>query len=393
MLVVLFAAGGGSNGLFTLDPSSPSLQSCPTYSPADIFVDDAERIPPGGQAPPCSLTVDLPASGLGLPRSANVDALSCGLESLQTIIGRLPLIPFSNPMDTTRMIVPNFTTLIYQFSVGRLARKSEERRINLPHNLVENPVLIVQTEEFTSQFAANDQAADVFTNFELLQPVVGPPARLAPVGRVNFLAVNQHAFKLTGNPPASPALIDNIDGIMSLGSCQVTSLDANRDGLPDVPIYFSVDAETARLLGVRPGDVLVKPPGAAPLEVYASAAELGLEPEDDIDALAVLDAQQDRVFNAGDAVVFSLRAGSPSLPIAIDEIEIDEGGLFLSLPGQPLLTGLPGAYLSLGPRNELDGILLADPGVLPFDALTFTWLPPPPAPPAFGIRRAAGAYR
>lgn len=360
------AGGGGSNGLFTLDPDSPSILNCPAFSAADIFVDDPGSLAPGTAAPPCSLTQELTAAEMGLAMSANIDALSCGQDALQVSMALAGLIPIINPL--------NLPQNRYQFSVQRQSNDDVQGLFELPHMLL--PVLILRTQQFRDQFILGDEAGDVLDN----QQALG--------ARLNFLTVDQRSLELTGSPPLMPSNIDNIDGLMSLGGCGVDSLS---DG--NAAVYFSVDAATAQdLAGVSPGDVLVRPPTGGAFELFASAAQLGLQDEDDVDALSVLDQNQSFVFDEGDAVVFSLREGSPSLPVVIDGIPIDQGGIFLSVPGQvqvggqmvpgQLITGLSGVYFSLAPQSDLDSLHCVDPltavpdegggvPVLPFEALHF----------------------
>ncbi len=357
------AGAGGSKALFSLDRASLSILGCADYSPADIFVDDPDLIPTGTIAPPCALTRALSASGLGLAATANIRDFSPGNNpSVAYIVSLTPLIPFLNPMDQ-----PN---LRYQFSVGRSSQDGIMGLIPVPHRAL--PKVITKTPEFEAQFAAADQAADILDNEE--EPITGI--------RVNYLTMNQHLLKLTGSA-APPSFIDNIDGFKSTGLFGPGPL-ADADGKPAKPVYFVVDAATAAVLGVTTGHILVKPAGDAPIQIYATPAALGLLPGDAIDALDLHDGNANLVFDAGDGVVFSLGAGSPSLPRTYTHpvtgvvAPIGPGGLFLSLPGQPFLTGLPPAYFSLDPDDELDAVMVCDPlsegrpPIQPLEALYFS---------------------
>jgi hypothetical protein len=103
---------------------------------------------------------------------------------------------------------------------------------------------------------------------------------------------------------------DNLD---ALDSFDASAVDSNGDGVPDGPVYFSLDAASASLGTFRlsPADVLVTA-GGAPPTVYASAGDLGLSATDDIDGLCLREDGDGR-FGPADGVVFSLRANSPTL--------------------------------------------------------------------------------
>jgi hypothetical protein len=131
-------------------------------------------------------------------------------------------------------------------------------------------------------------------------------------------------------------------------------VDPDADGVPDLAVYFSLDAASPSLaaFGVSPADVLRASGGAAP-EVFASAAALGLRADDDLDALCLRESG-DGVFDAFDVLYFSLAAGSPTLA-AIGA----RPGDVLAPPaagGPPLSVAASGGALGLAPGDELDAL-------------------------------------
>lgn len=90
-------------------------------------------------------------------------------------------------------------------------------------------------------------------------------------------------------------------------------VDQDGDGVPERPVYFSLDAVSPSLTaaGFLAGDVLRTVDGAPPT-VYASAAELGLTAADDLDALCLRE-DGDGVYTAEDVLYLSLAPGSPTL--------------------------------------------------------------------------------
>jgi hypothetical protein len=117
---------------------------------------------------------------------------------------------------------------------------------------------------------------------------------------------------------------DNLDALEISDNSVVDFVPPGGNGLPDAPVFFSVDAPTAAALGalppggpVTPGSILAWDPATAALYNWAPAAALGLLPGDDIDALAVSFAGGPPIpggwVGAGTTIVFSLTPGSPSL--------------------------------------------------------------------------------
>ena len=104
---------------------------------------------------------------------------------------------------------------------------------------------------------------------------------------------------------------DNLDAI---SGDPPAAIDHDNDGTLDEVVFFSLNAGSPSLssLGRGPADILWSvgfQPG-----LYASAAQLGLLPGDDIDGLCLADRGSSAVYEpALDTVLFSLVPGSPSL--------------------------------------------------------------------------------
>lgn len=120
----------------------------------------------------------------------------------------------------------------------------------------------------------------------------------------------------TGSPvgilaPAPPTHNgDNLDA-WERGSLIV---DTNLDGVPDAPVYFTLDPASPSLASIVGADSasILKTVGAAMPTIYATSAQLGLLKTDVIDALCLRD-DGNAALNPGDVILFSLRSGSPTL--------------------------------------------------------------------------------
>jgi hypothetical protein len=139
---------------------------------------------------------------------------------------------------------------------------------------------------------------------------------------------------------------------------ELDGLSLRKPAAADFPVYFCV----------RPGhgfgaaDILmVVSNGAAP-QLFASAAQLGLVPGDDIDALAIgtIPVGGPRPLSLGSGVVIwvSLRAGSPTRG-AVGLAGSD--GIIQVYPGSPTVV-VDAPILGLAPGDELDAITGLDPG-------------------------------
>jgi hypothetical protein len=86
--------------------------------------------------------------------------------------------------------------------------------------------------------------------------------------------------------------------------------------------------------------------------VYATAADLGLEPTDDIDALEVIDVGGFGFDDPGDMVVFSLAPGSPFLATG----PFSAADIFFKIPGAPIGVFASAASLGLDFSDDLNAL-------------------------------------
>ena len=103
------------------------------------------------------------------------------------------------------------------------------------------------------------------------------------------------------------------DDLNALAGRDAGAVDEDDDGVPDSPVYFSLAAGSPSLaaFGYSAADILRTVGGGQPT-LFASAATLGLQSGDDVDALCLRESG-DQTFGAGDVLYFSLAPGSPSL--------------------------------------------------------------------------------
>jgi hypothetical protein len=224
------------------------------------------------------------------------------------------------------------------------------------------------------QAGRNQQEGDLFNSTASFQPVVpdGPHAVFGVLGQ-NELFINQDESHLV--PTAGPndaVLAEDYD---ELNGFDFHKFDANEDGALDVPLYYSVSFATDPFVG---SIIFCLPEGwdTAPEDpfetapVYAPPPALFLQTEDEVDALVVFDADADGVFNEGDAVLLSLRAGSISLgagwpysigsPADVFLVYRDADGSHLSVLAAADQLGLGDTFDDI---DALEVILVPDPAV------------------------------
>ena len=131
-------------------------------------------------------------------------------------------------------------------------------------------------------------------------------------------------------------------------------------GKVDGAIYFSIDERGAVGRSWHPADILVVEPGGT-AQVWARFAQLGLDPGDNIDALAIANGG-DPALDAGDIVYVSLKDGSPTR----NSITQGDEAVYQVFPGSvtPVFSA---ANLNLSDDNteELDAMTGFDPGFFP----------------------------
>jgi hypothetical protein len=293
---------------FSVAPGSPG-----GLPPGDVLNPATGAPVIGGQPPPVS---GLTAAALGLPAAANITGLSFGDD-----------YPAWGP------------PVFYQFSVTAASPGAPWLPPGPPDNVL-------------TQTAEGSPGADIFAG------TVGlPPGALicAPGAAANTLIFDGDGISvafgpvpglggLADPPPVGPN--DDIDAFEASGGVDYLTALAPvppppppgglADGIPDAPVFFTVDAPTATLLPPDPisgaivtaSTVLVTDP-ASPTGwvIYATPLMLGLGPLDVIDALLVADSimagpgpgsaapPARQFFHPMDFIGYSLAPGSPALGI------------------------------------------------------------------------------
>ncbi|MEX2247859.1 MAG: hypothetical protein WEC75_14380 [Dehalococcoidia bacterium] len=229
--------------------------------------------------------VALPASALGLS-GATLDGLSYGNDdpSVQDVI-----VVFS--VDNTSAGYPRATHDVYAETLGVDAAA----------------------------------AADVFSITEPLPNAYGPGCGPAMRNRLiidgdGLLGKGAPRAEAPGigldeDPPGPPGTANRseLSFLEMSGAVVVDTESAGPDGDVDGAVFFSVPDDTAQFGPGTGADIYLKP-GSGSLVKFADAdGDLGLDAEDEIDALAVYDAGTSGELDEDDIVVFSLAPGSPSL--------------------------------------------------------------------------------
>ncbi len=132
-------------------------------------------------------------------------------------------------------------------------------------------------------------------------------------------------------------------------------VDRNADGVPESPVYFSLDASSPSLaaLGFTAGDILRTSNAETP-SLYASREQLGLQATDDVDGLCLVERGDD-VYSASDTLLFSLAPGSPTLPA----IGASAGDMIKA--GSPPVVAYSAATLGLRQTDDIDAASCAGP--------------------------------
>jgi hypothetical protein len=105
-------------------------------------------------------------------------------------------------------------------------------------------------------------------------------------------------------------------------------------------------------------DACENPPSRYVVTVYANHDELGLVAEDELDALIVIDSNENGVFDGADRVLFSLAPDSPSLEtIAGASAQGAAADVFVAIPGLPPALFAAAADLGLGAAaDDIDAL-------------------------------------
>jgi hypothetical protein len=168
------------------------------------------------------------------------------------------------------------------------------------------------------------------------------------IGGAQALFRNQdlYDFIFTAAPGVGP-IAGNQDNIDAL---ELDDLDPSLDKFHDVGVYFSLDAASPSLGGASPAAVFFTPVGGVP-GIWATVAQLGLVPADDMDALVVWDRGVIGAPDPGvDLVLFSLAPGSPSLG------GLSPAGVFVSNLGGGFCVFVQANTLGMRAVDNVDGL-------------------------------------
>jgi uncharacterized protein (TIGR03437 family) len=172
------------------------------------------------------------------------------------------------------------------------------------------------------KFSVDKSSQGVVGSAVRCQAEQNPPEAHGDEFWVSFANIGTNALELDedGSAPPScgkapPFRLQVSDDVDAITEPPLPFVDPDGNGVPDRPVYFSLDKTSPSLseLGAFPGDVL-RTIGGGPPTVYIDHAALGLVEEDDLDALCLAEGDnfsQDSN-NKGHAL-FSLAPGSPTL--------------------------------------------------------------------------------
>ncbi len=395
----------GAAQTISLATGSPSVPPAPPPGPcAAAFSPDGDLFDPFALT---AVPMGPPGCGLGWfgpPAPANTDAFSSGLA---------PFLGLPLPAP------PGALSLLFSVDPLATGTKFGTCTTSAPGS---NPP-DVASEACGLDFGLNvnqqstDAAGDLFLTSPNVTPLGGIPPAIGTM--VNFQALDGDgippAFGCQFIPVGASGLAepvapspgnDPFDDIDALDTAPVGAWDfVGPDGIPDVPVYYSVDAPTAAAAFVSGADVAVSLGGIAAL--YAPGPLLGLDGggpnTDDIDGLVVLDLFLDGIYAPGlDTVLYSLSPTSATVgtPDGCLGIPIGEGDILVE--GTPLgAPGLPCIFMHEGDFNLWDDAAcgvnpvtggLAGDNVDAFDLFPATAPPAPlcgPAPMPDGLCRLA----
>ena len=312
LLIALIAAPPTSLGeTISLDSVSPTT------------VDEADLLNPG-------LSVQVSRGAIGLTNGDELDALSHGMDALWGL------------------------HVVY-FSVDRAAQSQAGGLLDSANFNV------------YSQAGLNQEAGDIFATIDSAGVASYPRGDNMIHQHQSFLGLVPNILWFQNNTGEE---LDNLDALSFEES------DLTNDGVPDVNTYFSLgpnassglNSPTLTANGWSGADILVDMPGGG-LSVFASAASMGLDAEeDDIDALVVLDMNRNGAPDAGDRAMFSLAPGSKTLT----DNAYSPGDLFATTFSQGHVVLYEAENLGLLGTDNLDALevqLVPEPGTLALLAL------------------------
>lgn len=325
-LLALTAIAAADPPYFSVDGSSPTVIA-DGYSAATIFENEE---PDNGGAPPNLIC--RPPAELGLVNSDEVDAV-CTANAVFIVAPEIG-------NDGTNWYGNIFAWSIDRASVGKFGGDWLCDSTG-PIPSMGSPALTETTSNGASA------CGDVFAQMWL--------AEESGRYRLNLKLHDESYLEEYGGAFGAPEL-DNLDALEIVGGCSDE-------------YYFSLDPASAAAHGVDPADVLQYSPDDGTFVVVRTAAELGLVPGDDIDAMQVLVWEPFHV-------AISLSRGSPSLVEPGTGFTWSAADIFLVGDGNPFpgtntpcdlpdnRCWIPAEYLSLLPTDNIDAFFgaIGDPG-------------------------------
>ncbi len=201
------------------------------------------------------------------------------------------------------------------------------------------------------------------------QAIIQGPVMPGGMGNfpVNILSANQHryneipsigpsAYNTYMPPTAGFTSMDDMDAL------ELTPFRAAGTQIHNTPIYFSLDRPSPSLAGMSGADIMFSPANTTFFYLCAPAPMLGLDPADEVDALAVWDSSGQGMVTPGtDFALFSLAPGSPSLyKMIVGDANYDgvvSAGDYACIQANFGSTGVPGSVI-IGDANR-DGVVSA----------------------------------
>lgn len=197
---------------------------------------------------------------------------------------------------------PNWIPIVY-FSANRRAKGmfATQYRHQALRNQAAGDRFV--TNGWMSISPAVSYASGTQANLVVWLPGMGP----------NLLSANQTRYNEIPsiwpgmvNPVTDPTRIDDMDAL------ELHPMDPTGEHIHVAAIFFSLDpASPAMPAGGSAADIFISPPGTAAFWVWASAASMGLQTTDDIDALVVFNVSGEGEAVPGtDYALFSLKPGN-----------------------------------------------------------------------------------
>ena len=197
------------------------------------------------------------------------------------------------------------------------------------------------------QATKNQQAGDMYTSTSLFTLDGGPVPGAGRATENSALIRNNYdegGNDFGADPPTSAsgaarargAAQDNVEALTATG-IDVPVLDT---------VYFSASAGSPSL--PNSGANIYVTTAAGGVQLFVSAADLGLSPLDDISGMIVFDNNTNGMFDGQDAILMSLAAGTRGPGGTAD--------ILIARPGTGATVFAPGTVFGMGATDNIDGL-------------------------------------